>query len=263
MEELFSFKYVDYQEALSFKMPEYQRGLNKSHKNRISRDIIKNNTYVSEPILISKDLFVIDGQHRLSAYLQHKKTTCKIPVLIRNEKAHKEVFLQANSQKPVTASHKAYISDIGGMLRDKVKISITQGHILSNKRKYDEMSAIELLKGIYLILKDDKLSHPPIDKMFEELKTFSKHKILTSADDFIRIYQTYLLNTDPEKFMITIPYMFAKISNRGISKEKDIIRVANNTIRKFNRPALTNIDFRLYFMASFNKGIRKNRLNMI
>ncbi len=50
-----------------FKYFEYNRQIESSNVNKLVRSISKNNLLEENPILVTKDMYVIDGQHRLEA----------------------------------------------------------------------------------------------------------------------------------------------------------------------------------------------------
>lgn len=246
-------KYISKKEAKSLIIPSYQRGIKKSIVNAISLSLNESIEWDIPPIMINGKKEVIDGQHRLKAFLQ-SNATFYIPVVI-HKKAEKKDFIIYNNGSKVQLGHKIMIHDI--MI--EIQKHINQ-KIVPNSSTRTAMSASDLAKGMYIYISQSVIQANQ-KKLFSMLESTPINKLIDVANIVISIKDAYFSSLDMGKrFRQQWFLYYCVLSSMGV----DILIRMNTTVNRMPNSAggdISLLENQAAFLDAFNFKL-KNKHNI-
>lgn len=243
-----------------FRFMDNNRIVDKSNVNKIQESILKYG-FLNQPILVSKDFQIIDGQHRYEAWRQMDKDTrpqikfiietsdndiehlCKLTNLV--SKSWKDIDFVRFYANSNIENAKDY-QDILDLLEycEKRKFKVTVMFIVSLLSRTDNSEMIKAVKNGHFVSKNTKVKcYSIIDRMLkfkEVLNTKELSKAVFNHKPF-RMALIRLLNTE------------------GV----DETRLLNTINLKPLTRCITVNDYLLEIQTRYNRGKRKDRLQII
>ena len=184
-------KFLTKQEVLKLKIPDFQRKINVAHRNKMVKTI-NNEGYSLSPIMINENGEIVDGQHRVSAYLISNSQE-NLPAIIVKD-ISKKLFLQLNMGKPVTISHKVFI-------HEKVQLLAEQYPIIIGSSNLTSIGSSDLARGLFII--DTKTVKQASQKeIFDMLDNAKVDELRKHTEKLLNIKKMYESNlTIKKKFL--------------------------------------------------------------
>jgi len=210
--------FIQKSEAKAMIVPSYQRKLSNGMVKKISAHFDNANGWDIPPVVINDNYEIIDGQHRVAAYLA-SSATFKIAA-IRMSGSGKKDFLLFNEGKAVTTAHKIMIHEKIINIKDNFNISISPSTISS-------INASDLMKSVGILYKKKCLS-PTKEQIFFILDTISEERLFNLVEKVVFIKNKYIeALTAENKFKQKWLLFYVFMSSAGLLKNSDFERTVN------------------------------------
>ena len=215
-------------ECKELEMASFQREQGKSKVKDLYDFFVKKGKYVGIPILINGNNKVIDGGHRVKAFIKAKEDgLIKGNILaLRDAFADKQTFLNVNKGTPVPINHKVKI-------HSKIEHLIKNGASLSYKTSGSSLSYVDFARCLCIIdrhinqLRLKQSSQKEIQILLDKISitdvTKLYYKIYTLKDMYFNSLKKYPNRKYMQKLFLYIVAISFKIN----LKENDMDRIVN------------------------------------
>jgi len=221
--KLLKFKCSDIE--ADFTMPKFQRSQD-NRVNKIATYMKEAGEYASMPIVANERFEIIDGGHRVKAFVfavKNYNIKDEILVLI-DSNANKETFVRLNKTKQVSFSHKAKIHDAIIYLENNMGASFTVGSSTKSS-----LGSADFARGLYMIRGNiSRIKQCSQDEAFYLLDNIGTEKLRESYLYINEIKNRYIDNVGHgKKFLQKLFLYFCYLNNKIELKDKDIHRVSS------------------------------------
>jgi len=237
-------KYISKKDAKNIKKPKFQRDL-KTRKVKEIKEFLDNSIeWTIQPLIVSNNN-IIDGQHRLEAYI-NSNANFKVPVVFMDNLDKKD-FLRINNQIAVPISHKYLLHDKIEELRDVY--NITTGSTTLNS-----ISSVLLCSSIK-VLKSKSVNKFRYTEVIKILDSIGRVELRNIIDEVIEIRDLFLNNNAKIKQGVFLFVILLK--SRGILNKNMLTKNIHRISKLSLRGDLSVVENKLLFLEAYNFRFKK------
>ena len=222
---------LNIEEVRSLKIASFQRETNKSKVNDLVRFYEKKGFFDSMPILINENHIVIDGGHRIKAYLKafdNGNMKDGVFALIK-DKANKETFLSVNRGTPVNINHKVKI-------HSKAEFLLKRGFPFSAKTSPNTISYVDFARALFLFQrKEDNLSIKQSNQkeIFSMLNKINHNELIEKSSVIQSVHDKYFLALSKEVNKKYLQKLFLYFVWLELTQKNVNMKIYDKVVRRF------------------------------
>lgn len=245
-------RHLTREQAKQLVIPEYQRKIDQAHKRSMLQCIIDKNDFCFMPITINKHNEVVDGQHRLMAYIDSGIETT-IPAICY-EDSNKDTFLAMNKGKTVAVAHKILIHEKMKLLKNITKIT-------TGSSTKDSISASDLGRAVVL-LKTGAIVQARQQVIFYILDNISSDEFLVLAQKALYVKNKYFDNLPINKKFLQKLYLFIVHTSSKIDlSDADFYRIIDRFPNSLGGDISLTIN-KQFFIDAYNYKKRSGKIDL-